>query len=166
MILASTNDIRKYDDAIKWGSARAKQALPSQYYREMEVFQAAYRKEHKGAQKDGRSDEQEADPICAALFRYICKWAVTGGNIFVWCFSLAMWNLMARSVSVDSLGFHHFRSGMTDSIKCKFDETKADKTDEFVQEKNCYANPYDPELCFISNPGRSPGRRQVASATN
>ena len=49
MILASTNDIRKYDDAIKWGCTRLGQALPSSYYREMEVFQAAYKKDHKAA---------------------------------------------------------------------------------------------------------------------
>ena len=98
-----------------------------------------------------------------------------------------MWNLMARSVSVDCLGFHHFRNVMADSIKCKFGETKADKTGEFVQEKNCYANPHEPELCFFSapgwpvslnaerlermeklylNPGRSPGQRQRTCATN
>ena len=56
----------------------------------MEVFQAAYKKEHKTAQKDGRTDEQEADPITAALFRYICKWAVRNGNIFLWSFALTV----------------------------------------------------------------------------
>ena len=149
VVLASVSDITKYDDAIKWASMRAGQPLPSNYYREMEVFVASYKKEHKSAKKDGRTDEQEADPITAALFMYICQWAIEEGNIFLWSFALSMWNLMARSISVDCLGFHHFKSGLSDSIKCRFDETKTDKTGEFVQEKNIYANPNKPEVCFF-----------------
>ena len=79
----------------------------------------------------------------------ICMWAVNAGNVFVWVFSLAMWNLMSRSISVDGLSFHHIKSGASDSIKFKYDETKADKTGEFVQEKNCYANPLKPHVCFF-----------------
>ena len=60
-----------------------------------------------------------------------------------------MSNLMARSISIDFISFHHFKSETSDSIKCRFDKTKADKTREFVQEKNCYANPHKPELCFF-----------------
>ena len=147
--LSSVSDIKKYDDAIKWGSLRAKQPLPSEYYREMEVFIQSYKKEHKVAKKEGRTDEQEADPISSTLFRLICLWAVNAGNVFVWVFSLAMWNLMSRSISVDGLAFHHIKSGASDSIKFKYDETKADKTGEFVQEKNCYANPLKPHVCFF-----------------
>ena len=39
--------------------------------------------------------------------------------------------------------------GVPDSIKFKFDDTKDDKTGEFVQEKNFYANPINPHLCFF-----------------
>ncbi|KAL7538044.1 hypothetical protein ACHAXR_008244 [Thalassiosira sp. AJA248-18] len=147
--LSSVSDIKKYDDAIKWGSLRAGQPLPSDYYREVDTFILAYRKEYKIAKKEGRTDEQEADPICCSLFRCICQWAVNEGNVFVWVFSLAMWNLMSRSISVDSLAFHNIKSGASDSIKFKYDETKADKTGEFTQEKNCYANPLEPHLCFF-----------------
>jgi len=149
VVLSSVSDIKKYDDSIKWGSARTGQPLPSSYYRQIEAFIQAYKKEYKSAQKDGRTDEQEADPITASLFCYICNWAVMESNVFLWVYCLAMWNLMARSVSIDCLGFHHFKSGTSDSIKCRFDETKADKTGEFVQEKNCYANPHKPELCLF-----------------
>ena len=114
----------------------------------MEAFIQAYKTEHKSAQKDGRIDEQEADPIVASLFCYICSWAVAAGDVFLWVYCPAVWNLMARSVSMDCLGFHHSKSETLDSIKCRFDETKADKTGEFVQEKK-YANPYKPELCFF-----------------
>ena len=90
MILASVSDIKKYDDAIKWGSLRAKQPLPISYYREMDSFIQAYKKEHKAAKKEGRTDEQDADPITATLFMMILKWVVNEGNIFVWVFSLVM----------------------------------------------------------------------------
>jgi hypothetical protein len=115
----------------------------------MEGFILSYRKEHKQAQKEGRTDEQEADPITSTLFRLICTWAIEDGNIFVWVFSLSMWHLMSRSISIDSLAFHNIKSGTSDSIKFKFDETKADKTGEFTQEKNCYANPLAAHLCYF-----------------
>ena len=129
-IYASASDISKYSDAIKWAALRANQVLPSSYHREMEAFINAYKKEHKTAKKEGRTDEQEADPITSALFRMICMWAVNEGNIFVWVFSLAMWNLMSRSISVDAIAFHQIKCGASDSIKFKFDETQADKTGE------------------------------------
>ena len=48
-------------------------------------------------------------------------------------FSLAMWYLMSRSISIGGLVFHNVKSGVSDSIKFKFDETKADKTGEFFK---------------------------------
>ena len=56
---------------------------------------------------------------------------------------------MSRSISIGGLAFHNVKIGVSDSIKFKFDETKADKTGEFVQENNCYANPINPHLCFF-----------------
>ena len=149
IILASVSDIKKYDDAIKWGAGRANELLPSQYYREMEIFIQAYKKEHKEAQKEGRTEEQEADPITSTLYNLFCTWALEAGNIFVWVYTLCMWNLMSRSISIDVLSFHQHKPGVSDSIKFKFDETKCDKTGEFVQEKNCYANPFKPEVCML-----------------
>ena len=87
VIFTSVSDLKKYDDAIKWGSARAGQPpLPSSYYRQMEAFIQAYKKEHKSAQKERRIDEQEADPITASLFCHICSWAVAAGNVFLWVY--------------------------------------------------------------------------------
>ena len=77
---------------------------------------------HKNAKKERRTDEQETDP--ASLFLLICKWAVREGNVFVWVFSLLMWNLMSRSINVDSVSFHMFKSGTSDSIKAKFDKRR------------------------------------------
>jgi hypothetical protein len=36
---------------------------------------------------------------------------------------------------------YNLKRGISDSIVFKYDETKMDKTGEFVQEKNVYANP-------------------------
>jgi len=55
----------------------------------------------------------------------ILQWAVNEGNVFVWVFTLAMWHLMSRSVSVDQLSFHNITSGTSYSIKFKFDKIKA-----------------------------------------
>ena len=74
---------------------------------------------------------------------------VNSGNIYVWVFSLAMWHIISRSISIDGLAFNNIKSGVSDSIKFKFDKTKADKTGKLVQENNFYANPINPRLCFF-----------------
>ena len=48
---------------------------------------------------------------------------------------LCMWHLMACSCNVDCLSFHNIKQGFSDSIVFKYDETKMDKTGEYVQEK-------------------------------
>ncbi|KAL9181723.1 hypothetical protein ACHAXT_012066 [Thalassiosira profunda] len=152
LLMHSFSHIRKYDDAIKWGAAMAGARLSQTYYSEMDRFLSAYRKEYTAAKKEGKVDEKDADPITISLFSLICQWAVDEGNTFVWVFSLAMWNLMSRSISVDSLAFHNLKRGASDSVKFQFDETKTDKTGEFVTEKNCYANPCEKRghVCFFT----------------
>ena len=69
VVLVSASDIKKYDDAIKWGSKIAEQPLPSEHYRKIETFIQAYNKEYKEAQKEGRTDEQETDPITSIILQ-------------------------------------------------------------------------------------------------
>ena len=59
---------------------------------------------------------------------------------------------MACTCNVDCLPFHNIKHGISDSIVFKYDETKMDKTGEFVQEKNVYSNPLAGQghLCFFT----------------
>jgi hypothetical protein len=75
--------LRKYHDAILWGSQQAKQLLPRAYYDEIEKFLTSYRKETVDAKKEGKLDEQEADPITWSLFKLILSWALDTSNVFV-----------------------------------------------------------------------------------
>ena len=95
-------------------------------------------------------DKREAGAISSTLFKLILKWAVEEGNVFVWCFCLLMWHLMARSINVDSIALHCIKRGISDSITFKYDETKMDKKGEFVQEKYCYSNPHEPLYCVFT----------------
>ena len=58
-----------------------------------------------------------------------------------------MWHLMACLINVDSIALNSIKKGISGSITFKYDETKMDKTGEFVQEKNCYSNPHEPLYC-------------------
>ena len=88
VILVSVLDIKKYNDATRWGLIWAGKPLSSSYYRQMNVFIQAYKKEYKSTQKNRQTDKQEAGPIMASLFCYICAWAVGAGDIF---FGLTVW---------------------------------------------------------------------------
>jgi hypothetical protein len=69
--------LRKYHDAILWGSQEASQLLPKDYYFEMDKFLQSYRKETVDAKKEGKLDEQEADPISWSLFK-TARWSSKG----------------------------------------------------------------------------------------
>jgi hypothetical protein len=138
--------IRKYHDAIVYGSKQAQEPLPAKYYHTMDRYLYAYKKECVDARKNGKLDEQEADPISWALFRTILGWALKEDNLFVWVFSILQWNCMARSVNIGVLAFHNFRPG-EDNIVCKYDRSKMDQTGEKAHGKHLYANPFDPLVC-------------------
>eukprot|EP00984_Skeletonema_dohrnii_P035311 scaffold34937_cov255-Skeletonema_dohrnii-CCMP3373.AAC.1 len=147
--LISPSDLSKYGDAIKWGATTAGEVLPTEFHVEFESFIASYKKEYSEAKKEGKVDEKAADPINAGLFALILQWAVASLNIFVWVYALLMWHLMARSISISSLGLHNIKHGSGgDSLAFKFDNSKMDQSGEFVQEKNCYANPKEAVLCL------------------
>ena len=139
--LSSYSHLNKYYCAIKWGSTTCSRLLPSLFYSKVETFMKNYKKEFTGAKASGQIDEKESDAINSTLFKHLMTWAVCEGNIFIWCFGMLMWHLMARSINIDSLSLHHMKRGVSDSIIFKYDETKMDKSGEFVQEKNCYSNP-------------------------
>ena len=147
--LISPSDLSKYGDAIKWGAQIAGEVLPTEFHVQFESFITSYKKEYSEAKKEGKVDEKAADPINAGLLTLILQWAVASLNIFVWVYALLMWHLMARSISISSLGLHNIKLGSGgDSIAFKFDNSKTDQFGEFVQEKNCYANPKQAVLCL------------------
>ena len=111
------------------------------FFAEVDQFIACYKREHASAKKNGQTDEMEADAISSTPFKLLMTWTVEEGNVFVWCFSLLMWHLMARSINIDCLSLHNLKRGISDSIVFKYDETKMDETGEFVQEKMCIPTP-------------------------
>ena len=105
-------------------------------YSKVDTFMFCYKKEFVEAKKEGNTDEKEANVINNTLFELLLQLALQEGNLFVWCFALLMWHLMARSINVDCLSLHNIKRGVSDSIVFKYDEKKMDKTGKFVQEKN------------------------------
>lgn len=111
------------------------------FYPNVDQLIACYKREHASAKKNGWTDEIKADAVSSALFKLPITWAIKEGNVFVWCFFLLLWHLMAHSINVGCLSLHNLKRGRTDSIVFKCDETKMDKTDEFIKEKNVHSNP-------------------------
>ena len=150
--IKSPQDLRKYKDAILWGAETAGARLPVAFHEKVDRFLASYKKEYQQAKKNGLVEETAADPITEPLYKLILQWALDANNIFVWFWTIAQWNFMARSASVDPLGFHNFSLG-TDSIIGKYDDSKADKSGERLSEKNIYANPFEWKMCFWTGLG-------------
>ena len=140
-------DIRKYKDAVLWGAEIAGERLPLSFYKEIEIFLKGYKRETAKAKRHGGVEDKAADPISTTLYRKILNWGVTGGNTFLWFWTLTQWNCMARGASVAPLALRNFTLG-EDSIKCKYDDAKADKEGDKLSVKNIYANPLDYRQCW------------------
>ena len=87
-ILKSPQDLRKYGDAIKWGQEMVGQRPPTEYWEETDKFKISYKKEYADAKKDGRVEENDAEPITADLFCLMCQWALEENNVYVWVLGL------------------------------------------------------------------------------
>ena len=81
------------------------------------------------------------------LYKLFLYWSLCENNTFMWFWTLTQWQLMDRCASVDPLGFHNF-SVAQDSVKCVYDDSKADKEGEKLSEKNLYANPFSLKECW------------------
>jgi hypothetical protein len=143
----SLEDLRKYKDCVMWGAKMASERLPTTFYEGVDNFLGSYKKEFIQAKKAGETEESSSDPIPISLYKLILRWALEQNNILVWFWTLTQWNCMARSASIDPLGFHNLKLG-NDSIRLKYDDSKADKAGERLSEKNIYANPKDWRLCW------------------
>ena len=76
----SFGHMRKYKDAIQYGAYRAGQVLPNIWETKMSPFMASLKKENTRAKKEGKLDEEEADPIPFSLYRLICEYAIKKGD--------------------------------------------------------------------------------------
>ena len=130
-----------------WGSKVAELPLPTSFYRKIDAFLLGYKKEFVSNKSVGNTDDNTSDPIPYTLYILLLQWALDSNNIFVWFWTLAQWNCMARGASIDPLHFGNFSLG-NDSIIIKYDDSKADKSAERLSEKNIYANPHEWRLCF------------------
>ena len=105
-MISSHGHVRKFDDAIKFGSARAKQPLPMQYHAKVKNVLTLYKKDYAEAKKNGNVDEKEADTISSSLFRLMCRWFVEEGNVSALSYGLLQWNRMARSTNINERRVH------------------------------------------------------------
>ena len=103
--LASFSHITKFYCAMKWGSSIAERHLSMNFYSKVDEFMKSYQKEYASGKTSGITKESAADPVNSSLFKLLMTWAITEGNVFVWCFALLMWHLMAQSINVDGICF-------------------------------------------------------------
>ena len=118
--------LRRYKDAVIYGSKQAKKPLSSNFNLSMKDFLDTLKKENQQFKKKDQVDETESDPICAPLYKEIAGCAVRKGYIQARVFTGLQWNCMTRSKNIDGLTWNCFGLGK-DNITIKFWETKSDK---------------------------------------
>ena len=85
-LIMSIYEITSYD-AIVLGAAKVKQALPTNFHLEMDIFLSNCKKECVQEKQKGNLDEQEADLIPFSLYEQICHWStMSSGLLFLWVF--------------------------------------------------------------------------------
>ena len=74
--------IRKYFDAILYGSKESKEPLPPSFYTEMDVYLMSFKKRVANAKESEDIDEKDTDSIPFSLYNNLCKWSIEENNIF------------------------------------------------------------------------------------
>ena len=77
------NGIRKYKDAILWGSSVLNEPLPVSFHQEMEEYLAGYKREVVKVKKEGNTDKTASDQISFELYRLFLRWSVEESNILM-----------------------------------------------------------------------------------
>ena len=115
----------------------------------MKKFLDNYKKEFQSWKDRGLVSGGDPDPFSFSLYHVLCVWLLNNGYIFGCFFLICKWNCMAQSINIDGLSLKHMRMGASDSMVIKFDKTKKDQSGENCFNKNIYANPLQPCICFL-----------------
>ena len=150
--LMSFETIRKYHDSLLFGSGMQGEQLCREYFVDMKKYLDNYKKEVAQGKKDGMVEDFDADEMTYELYRLLSGYFIKKGDFFMWSFLITQWNCMARSINIDNLGFRNVQRG-GDCFTCKYDYTKKDQSGENCSNKNIFANPQDPQVCFALSLG-------------
>ena len=114
----------------------------------MRKFLDNCKKEVASAKKDGKTDESAAEPFLFPSYILLATWFLKKVCIFELGFILIQWNCIARSISIDDLGFRNIHKNLN-SIVCKYDQRKKDKAGDKCTDKNLCANHKNPNICLF-----------------
>ena len=140
--------IRKYHDSLLFGSEMQSTTLCKSYYIEVSKYLGNYKKEVAAGKKTGMLDEYDADEFSFELYEVLCGYFLHSGDIFSWCFLISQWNCMARTINIDNIGFRNVKKS-GDCCQVKYDYSKSDQTGENCTNKNLFAKPLNPQVCFF-----------------
>ena len=129
---------RKYYDSLLFGAEQTGKYLSNNFANSMDKYYDCLKKEKSSAKQEGKLDVEDADPISQALYEQICRWAVRENSMFVWAYSVMMWNCMARSINIETLSLNNMKRGASESIQWTYDKSKADQKGEKVRKINLY----------------------------
>ena len=126
---------RKYYDSLLYGAEQMGKYLGNNFSNAMDKYFDCLKKEKSNAKQEGKLDTEDADPISQSLYEQICRWSVQENCMFVWVYTIMMWNCMARSVNIESLNTTSMKRGASESIQWTYDKSKADQKGEKVRRR-------------------------------
>ena len=115
--------------------AEKRVTLPATYFIEMKMFLDSYKKEVASRKKWRGCWWKQYGSFYFPTLLPDCNWFIKQNNLFSWLLIIFQWNCMARSKSIDHIGFTNMKR-RTDSIVVKYNESKSDKAGERCTNKN------------------------------
>lgn len=163
----TTNTLSAYRSAIKHLYRAKKLPLPAEYGEDMTViFSGLRRVEAEEKQTSYNPSQSGKQPLSFSMYKKICEATMKvfdGG--FSHLYLITQWNLMCRSVSVQTIHTNHLVQ-RDDSIGILFHKSKTDQEGTAPKDpRHIYANPLNPFVCwftalamyFACNPRLDPG---------
>jgi hypothetical protein len=146
----SFESLRKFRDAVVWGSSVRGQHLPTAWYMDVKQFLQGLKKKCASQKEAGEISDHASDPLKFTVYRDMCEWFLQDDDIESWAWTTWQWNMMARGDSIGRMHVGHFQPG-DDSIRYMYSRSKADQDGENATWKNIYANNVNPSVCcFLS----------------
>ncbi|ETN23834.1 hypothetical protein PPTG_00343 [Phytophthora nicotianae INRA-310] len=139
-----------YRSSIKDVYRQKRLDLPSEYLDDLKILYQGLKRVEAEDDQSGRSRRPGKEPLSYSLYTQLAKLTLAlEDNGFLHLFLLTQWNLMCRSVSVETLHLTHLHCA-DDSVGCVLHKTKTNQEGSGPKDpRHIYANPLQPSCCWM-----------------
>lgn len=120
--------IKGYRSAIQFAYKDAGLEFPDDFDANLPDYYKGLKRIITQEKQDGtRKAKEGKEPLPFGLYRWLCEYFISNGDIFAWCYLTLAWNLISRSGNIAEAHLIHVTFG-EDCLKFVLPRTKSDQS--------------------------------------